>query len=1151
MIHGSIGLGIRNFRFFWRGNLAVVLGSAVGAAVLVGALIVGDSLRGSLKQRVLDQLGPYENLLSSGRLFREELASKLPGDAIGLLLLQGSVRTETELVGKVNVYGIPAEFGPGFEAMHRDKALAILNPALAERLKIKPGERLRLRVQKASSTPRSSVLTARDVSEVTQSVNLEVESILDSKHWAAPFNLSPSPGTPLNLFVPLKYLQRQLEQAGRINAMLHHGANRDETQQTLKTELKLEDVGLQVNIRGKGKYLAVDSSNLLIEPILAEAIQDAAKSLSLRTAPTLVYLVNRIHAGADPAPPAAVSGSLIGGVARLTEIPYSVVAALDPSALAPLGPFLPSGSAPLRDDEILLTDWSKPTLIGATPNAPIHLHFFNPEVEGQVEYRSKVFKLRSLIPLEGAANDRDLTPTFPGITDKVTLADWEPPFPYENSWVGPRDDAFWNRYRATPKAFITLEAGQKLWRSRFGELTSIRLATENSIDLQQLQKQLGDAILKRIKPEELGLSFDAVRDRLLQSSQGSNDFGMLFLGFSFFLIVAALLLVGLLVSLNLERRQKQFGLLLASGYTLKRIQRIVLWEGMLLSILGTSLGLILAGFFASGLLKLLASVWPDRSIENLLQLHAEPLSLIIGFVASICMSLLAIAFAIRGLKKFTPVELLKGQSEPNIGLLPRFRWTKTTFFVGILGAIAMLILGPFLPAGEPQAGGFFGAGFFLLMAGIAGLRYWLLHRSQPVRGQGIPALRKLARRNLLRNPSRSLLTAGVLASASFLLVAVESFRREPEKDFLNRDGGSGGFAYLVETDLPMFIDPGTSDGLQELLQSTQTFYQGSNGDEANQNTATILKDAEASFREIEFYSIRKSQGDDASCLNLFQATRPQVLGIPDKLIDRGGFRLVSLESDDPEVEKNPWLLLRQPRSDGQIPAFIEQNSATYALKKGLGDTIELPDGQGGTATFRLVGMMKDSIFQSQLLVGEQGFRTAFPRQEGFNAFLVDTQKIVEPLKFLQAGFLNYGGDVQSTAERVSAFLAVQNSYLTTFQMLGGFGMILGTFGLAAVLLRNVWERRGELALLRSVGYAPNQLSRLIMIENAMLLGLGLLIGVLAALASVLPHIFGQVALPVTRLSAMLGLTLLMGVIVVWLSAKSAMRGSILTALRRE
>jgi hypothetical protein len=67
---------LRNLLYRWRGNLAVLLGVAVGSAVLIGALLVGDSLAGSLKSLTLDQLGWVDQAMVTGRFFREELARR-------------------------------------------------------------------------------------------------------------------------------------------------------------------------------------------------------------------------------------------------------------------------------------------------------------------------------------------------------------------------------------------------------------------------------------------------------------------------------------------------------------------------------------------------------------------------------------------------------------------------------------------------------------------------------------------------------------------------------------------------------------------------------------------------------------------------------------------------------------------------------------------------------------------------------------------------------------------------------------------------------------------------------------------------------------------------------------------------------------------
>src|SRR5262249_24340984 len=151
------------------------------------------------------------------------------------------------------------------------------------------------------------------------------------------------------------------------------------------------------------------------------------------------------------------------------------------------------------------------------------------------------FTLAGTVPLEGVAADPDLSPEFPGITDKLDIRDWDPPFPYHNELIRPRDEHYWDEYRTTPKAYVTLAAGQKLWHSRFGSLTSIRLAppppangTSQPPDLTRLAEDYRRSLLNQLKPEQGGLVYDAVRRRGLEASSGSFDFGWLFLGFSCF-----------------------------------------------------------------------------------------------------------------------------------------------------------------------------------------------------------------------------------------------------------------------------------------------------------------------------------------------------------------------------------------------------------------------------------------------------------------------------------------------------------------------------------------------------------------------------------------------------------------------------------------
>jgi putative ABC transport system permease protein len=204
---------------------------------------------------------------------------------------------------------------------------------------------------------------------------------------------------------------------------------------------------------------------------------------------------------------------------------------------------------------------------------------------------------------------------------------------------------------------------------------------------------------------------------------------------------------------------------------------------------------------------------------------------------------------------------------------------------------------------------------------------------------------------------------------------------------------------------------------------------------------------------------------------------------------------------------------------------------------------------------RLVGSLADSVFQSELLMGEANFLRLFPDQQGYQFFLIDTpvpEQSSAIAAALEERLSDFGFDVQATSERLAGFHRVENTYLSTFQMLGGLGLVLGTLGMAAVLLRNVLERRRELALLRVVGYDSSHFALMVIAENALLLCAGLITGTVCALFAIAPVFFTRHAqLP----GVALGL-LLLGVLVSGLTASvvatwAALRSPLLPALRAE
>lgn len=453
----------------------------------------------------------------------------------------------------------------------------------------------------------------------------------------------------------------------------------------------------------------------------------------------------------------------------------------------------------------------------------------------------------------------------------------------------------------------------------------------------------------------------------------------------------------------------------------------------------------------------------------------------------------------------------------------------------VAGAVLVLLL----PMSEQaRAGAFFGVGSAVLAAGLLTIWYRLrTGQMAPAVAAGGGNLARLSVRNAGRNPGRSALSMGLIASASFLIVAVSAFRVDPAAQQPARDGGTGGFTLVAESDQPLFHSFATAEGRKELGFS--------------QENAQLLADAQP-------FAFRVVRGDDASCLNLYQVQQPTVLGAPDAFLQRGGFAWSGSAAASPQQQANPWLLLRDPPADlpqGAVPVVLDEATATYALHlSGVGADYTITDGNGRPLQLRVVGLLRGSILQGVLVLREADLLAHFPDVSGYRYFLLDTPppKTAAVQATLEDVLGDYGLAAETTGRRLAAFMAVQNTYLSTFQTLGGLGLLLGTVGLAAVQLRNVLERRGELALLRATGFRRRRLVELVVLENALVLLAGLGLGSLAAALAVLPHMLGGGAgVPWLSLGGTLLAVLVVGLLASLAAVRAVVTAPLLAALRGE
>jgi ABC-type antimicrobial peptide transport system permease subunit len=1075
----------RSLNHYWRTNLAVVAGVAAAVTVLAGALMVGESVKASLRDLVLGRLGRTDFAVVGTNFFRVQLAADLAAERASgievypLIALEGIVThgSNGRAASKVAIYGVDEQFWKFHGVFRSGEAPSArtvrLSPALARELSAGDGDSIVVRLDKPSEIPVESLHGRKEDS--VKAVRLSAGKTLTAEELGE-FSLRPTQGLVRAVFVSRERLQRELVQPGKANLLLVAGhTSLDRLERALSRKATLEDLGVRIKVLERQGQLSLESGSMVLNAALIEAGEKAAAATGMEARALLTYLVNSMKANGR-------------------EEPYSLITAID----------LPALGQPDDPSRIVLNEWAARDL-GAKPGDRIEIEYYVWLSEGRLGTERAQLIVGGVIPIAGAAADRDFAPEYPGITESATIHDWDPPFPMDLAKIRPRDEQYWDKYRTTPKAFLSLAKGRQLWTTRYGNATSLRLIPPAGANLDEARKRFAHVLQTHLTPAQVGLSVIAVRRDGLEASQGSTDFGQYFLYFSSFLVVSALLLVGLFFRLGVEQRYREAGLLRAVGYSVRLIGKLYQQEGFLLALAGGVAGCVASAVYAAFILYGLRTWWADAVSTPLIRLHWSNQAMAGGLIGGLMTAAGVIFLTVRALGKPSPRALLLGSVSPDVSEAK----TKIARIVSVVfAALGLLQLGVGLSGKGDAAGSFFGAGGSLLIAVVAMLRVWL------VRGVASPeSVWLLGIRNASFRPGRSTLSIALIAFAAFLIIALTAFRQEGASMDPARRPGTGGYALIGESALPVIHNPGTVQGREEL---------------------GFPSDAETLFQNASVIPLRLRPGDDSSCLNLYQPKNPRVLGVPAGVLARL-----------PKGTVKP--------GEG-IAAYVDANSLQYVLHKSVGDEIVLGEDSGHPVRLRIAGTLRDSVFQSEVVIAEADFLRVFPQEQGFRMFLVEApagavNKITE---LMEDRLKDFGLDLQSTVERLAGYHKVENAYLSTFQTLGGLGLLLGTVGLAAVLLRNVLERRKEMALLRAVGYQPGQLATMVLAENTLLLVCGLGAGTFCALLAIAPALVERGnKLPLGLMGVMLVAVFAAGMASSLAAVRAALRSPLLSALRAE
>ena len=714
-------------------------------------------------------------------------------------------------------------------------------------------------------------------------------------------------------------------------------------------------------------------------------------------------------------------------------------------------------------------------------------------------------------------------PLFPGLHDAESCRSWDTGIPIDLDKIRDKDEDYWFDYRGTPKAFVPLSSARSMWANRYGSLTAIRYSAQG-----ESLEAVAERIRQHLDPVAFGLELQAVREQGLKSGREGVDFSGLFVGLSFFIIAAALLLTALLFSFAAENRSEETGLLLAVGFRSRRILLFFLAEGAVLALAGSLSGAFLGILYNRAVLYGLSTVWRGAVQTSQLSSSIRVSTLLTGIFTATLTALAAMMVAIK--RQVTrPVARLQAAPSSHGGAdRPARPWVSLGVATGSVAGMLVLFTVFDVWSGQRATEAFFGGGAFLLIASIAVGNLFLI-RFGRARPQVLSSLGELGIRNSARRRRRSLTIVGLIACGIFIVTAVGANRREMLAGAQKRDSGTGGYTLYAETTLPVLKDLNSQDGREHFGLE------------------------EIDSGRAEFFQIRQLEGDDASCLNLNRVQRPRILGVdPDILSSRASFSFVQiLEGFDRE---KGWRILNESIDENTVPAIADQSVITWGLGKSLGDTLLYRDERGRELKLLLVGGLANSIFQGSLIISESVLRERFPTTSGNRVFLVDNPEsmITETTELLKERLQDYGVELTPTATRLARFNQVENTYLSIFLALGGMGLIIGSVGLAIVVLRNVLERRSELALLQAVGFGRRSVRWLMLSEHGVLLAAGALFGMASAFLAVLPSLLSSgVEIPWAFLLGIVGAIVLGGYLWIILATHAALRGDLIPALRND
>ena len=393
----------------------VAVAIAVMTAVLTGSLVLGDSVRGSLMERVSERLGNSETIIQTGTGFLSDsiLNNEILSDAKGYLLSEGFISSEGKMI-PVMVWGTDND------SLNYDEAT--LNPQLSTLISnpspLTPNPII-LHLPSNNLVGSSSLFISQ--SHATQ-LRLTVKGIKSAQDGGN-ILLHNEQVRPLNVFINRQQLAEALGVKGKVNVIL---SPNNITSDAFHSIWRPHDSGLQhIN----DSIIGID--RVFLPHSVVETLNPSTRYLA--------YFVN-----------------------SLGTIPYSFVTATDR----------------LKGDETILTDYAAQRMNAHVGDSVTMEYYVSQGGLKKLLTRSHRFRVSGIVPISEFKKQADMiTADFPGLSGVKRCTDWNSDLPIDMSRITKADEDYWTAYRQTPKALVSLDAVGKDWIGSYGVATKVMCDT--------------------------------------------------------------------------------------------------------------------------------------------------------------------------------------------------------------------------------------------------------------------------------------------------------------------------------------------------------------------------------------------------------------------------------------------------------------------------------------------------------------------------------------------------------------------------------------------------------------------------------------------------------------------------------------------------